>query len=420
MSSFARAVTAVRALWSRPAVVAGVLAAIMLAGWTVVEVVPHYGVERHRQEGPGRLDHPTFLIGDCAYYRATLVSLLADHDLNVGNNLVKQRYPLAGNVARGKNGAFYPKHPILLAVAALPFYVVAGDIGLLAFNLAQLCALLLVMWLGARRYASDTLAFALMLWFAFGTLLRPVAYNFAPDVLSTLLVAGAVVAILYTSEPSKGSEPPAMSSGRAKPGLRSTRDGRCVLAGILLGLSVWAKWTNAVFLPVAVAALALRRDWRLLARFGAAAAVPVAGLLALNWHMFGSPFVTPYDRVVVVVNQRWALEPSHRTFFTLPFWSGLWTQLSHPKMGLIVAAPPFVLALPGFVLLFRRERWEALLVGGACAVQLATFAKYEQWHVSSYGPRFLLTVVALSALPAAATLAFIWKLARKRLIDAPA
>src|SRR5262245_2935394 len=113
MSSFARAMTAVRALWSRPAVVAAALAAITLVGWTLVEVVPRYGVERHRHEGPGRLDHPTFLIGDCAYYRATLVSLLEDHDLDVGNNLAKQRYAQSGNVARGRNGAFYPKHPIL-------------------------------------------------------------------------------------------------------------------------------------------------------------------------------------------------------------------------------------------------------------------------------------------------------------------
>jgi len=392
MSWLARVVAAGRALWARPLFVAAALAAIVLVGWTLFEVVPRYAVERHH-EAPGRLDHPTFLIGDCAYYRATLVSLLEDHDLDVGNNLSAQRYPQSGNVAQGRNGAFYPKHPILLAVAALPFYAVAGDIGLLAFNLAQLCALVLVMWIGARRYAPDTIAFALLLWFAFGTLLRSVAYNFAPDVLSTLLVAGAVVALLYD---------------------------RPITAGVLLGLSVWAKWTNAVFLPVAAVAIAVQRDWRSLLRFGAAAAVPVAGLLGLNWHMFGSPLVTPYDRVLVAVNQRWVLEPSHRTFFTLTFWGGLWTQLVHPQLGLIVAAPPFLVALPGFVLIFQRARWEVLLVGGACAAQLAMFAKYEQWNVSSYGPRFLLTVVALSALPAAATLAFVYKLARKRLVHGAA
>jgi len=375
------------AAWARPAVGAVALAVITLLGWTLIEVIPRYGVERHRHQGPGRLDHPTFLIGDCAYYRATLVSLLEDRDLDLQNNLAAQRYPMASNVSLGRNGAFYPKHPILLAVLALPFYVVAGDVGLLAFNLAQLCALVLVMWLGARRYAADGIAFALMLWFAFGTMLRPVAYNFAPDVLSTLLVAGGMVGLLY---------------------------GRSVVAGVLLGLSVWAKWTNAVFFPVAAAALVLQRDWRPLIRLGAGAAIPVAGLLGLNWHMFGSPFVTPYDRVLVVEKLRWVVEPSHRTFFTIPFWRGLWTQLTDRRLGLLVAAPPVVLALPGLFLIYRRARAEALLIGGACAAQLVMFAKYDQWNVSSYGPRFLLSVVALSALPAAATLAWLVQLARRR------
>ncbi len=369
-----------------PAVaIAVALSAIVLLGWTLLEVIPRYAVVSHRHQGPGRLDHPTFLIGDCPYYRATLISLLEDRDLDIQNNLAAQRYPIAANVSLGRNGAFYPKHSILLSVLALPFYVAAGDLGLLAFNLAQLGALVLVMWLGARRYAPDGIAFALMLWFAFGTMLRSAAYNFAPDVLSSLLVVSGIVGLLY---------------------------GRCLAAGVLLGLSVWAKWTNAVFLPVAVAALAVQRDGRALIRLGAGAAVPVAGLLGLNWHMFGSPFVTPYDRVLVVDKLRWVVEPSHRTFFTVPFLRGLWTQLTDARMGLLVAAPPFVLALPGFVLIARRARAEALLVGGACVAPLAMFAKYDQWNVSSYGPRFLLSVVALSALPAAATLASLFRLAR--------
>src|SRR4029078_5317424 len=136
---------------TRPALVAAALAVIVLLGWTLIEVVPRYSVERHRHQGPGRLDHPTFLIGDCAYYRATLVSLLEDRDLNIHNNLARQRYPMAANVAQGRRGEFYPKRPILLAVVALPFYVVAGDIGLLAFNLAQLAALVRVLLLGVRR-----------------------------------------------------------------------------------------------------------------------------------------------------------------------------------------------------------------------------------------------------------------------------
>ena len=291
---------------------------------------------------------------------------------------------MPSNVARGRNGAFYPKHPILLAVAALPFYVVAGDAGLLAFNLAQLGALVLVMSIGARRYAPGWVAFALIVWFAFGTLLRSAAYNFAPDVLSTLLVAGGVVALAPRPEP---------HGRRAPSGCRCGRSGRTL-----------------VFFPVALVALAARRDWRALLRFAAAAAVPLMGLLGLNWRMFGSPLVTPSGRVLVVSNARWVLEPSHRTFFTVPFWRGLWTQLTDARMGLVRAAPPVTSRAAGVrrAVSARPAGHVARRRGMRRPARRSSRSPIE-WNVSSYGPRFLLSVVALSALPAAAALAAVVK-----------
>ena len=166
-----------------------------------------------------------------------------------------------------------------------------------------------------------------------------------------------------------------------------------------------------MFFPVAAAALAARRDWRALVRFGAAAALPVVGLLGLNWHMFGSPFVTPYDRVLVVSKLRWVVEPSHRTFFTVPFWRGLWTQLTDARMGLVGAAPPVAARAARLRRAVSAPRSHRGAAGRAARAPPSSpiFAKYDQWNVSSYGPRFLLSVVALSALPAAAALAFVVK-----------
>jgi hypothetical protein len=349
-----------------------ILAIAATVGLLAHEVAPRYEIER----SPHRLlDFPTFLMGDCPYYRATLVSVLEDGDLDLHNNLAIDQLSPSDNVALGKDGAWYPKHPVLMSLAALPFYAVAGDDGLLAFNLAQIVGLLLVVWLAARRYASDDIALAVALWYAFGTLLRPFSYNFAPDVFSTLLVASGIVALLYK---------------------------RPLLAGALLGLACGAKWTNVGFLLPAFVFLVARRPWTNLVRFAAAVSVPIGALLLLNFHMFGSPFDTPYDRVLVLQGGHMVLAPSARTFFSLPFWDGLWAQIANRRLGLIVSAPPVLLALPGLVVLARRCLLEALLIGGACAVQLATFAKYEQWSVTRYGHRFLMTVVVLSALPVAA------------------
>ena len=111
--------------------------------------------------------------------------------------------------------------------------------------------------------------------------------------------------------------------------------------------------------------------------------------------------MTPYDRVGVHLLDAPALETSHRSRFTVPFWSGLATQLLDPEQGLLRSAPPLLLSLAGVPFLVRRFRREAFLVVSFSLAQLATFASYSDWRASNYGHRFLMTVVALGVIPAA-------------------
>lgn len=371
LPSLSRALALLRAAWPRPRWIAVLLFTGLAVGLTLHEVVPQYRVDRPPRRGGKWQNHPTFLVGDCPYYRATLLSLLKDGDLNIKNNFERRQYDPSTNVAQGLRGEWYPKHTILMPIAAMPFYVVWKDRGLLAFNVAQLCLVLMLIWHGARRYASTALATALTLYYAFGTCLRASAYNFAPDLFSTLLVLGGMVALLSR---------------------------RAALCGLMLGLGVWAKWTNVIFLPLAGLYLLSFREWRQIVRFSVCVALPIAGLLALNQHMFGSPFVTPYDRVLIREHGKMVLEASHRSFFNNPFWSGLWTQLTDRHVGLFVGCPAVLLAPFGALSLWRRAPRESALITLATLAQLAVFAKYEQWWASSYGPRFLLTSLALSAL----------------------
>ena len=318
---------------------------------------------------------PSWLPGDCPFYRAALVSLLEDGDLDLRNNVDWEVLSPETQVALGRDGAWYPKHPLALSLAALPAYAMAGDTGLLGFNLLQLVALDCLLLLAARRVAGEAVALAVALLFALGTLLRPVALNFSPDVFSTLLVLGGALALL---------------------------SGRSGLGGALLGASVAAKWTNLVFLPIGLGCVAIFQGRRAALHLGLAAAPFLLALAALNTHMFGSPLVTPYDRVGIHLRDVPSLEPSHRTRFTLPFWSGLRDQLLDPEMGLLRSAPPLLLSLAGLPLLVRRFPREAAVVLSFSLAQLATFARYADWRASSYGHRFLLTVVGLGVLPAAA------------------
>jgi hypothetical protein len=88
--------------------------------------------------------------------------------------------------------------------------------------------------------------------------------------------------------------------------------------------------------------------------------------------------------------------------FDAPFWSGLWRQIVDPQLGLVRSAPQVLFALPGFAVLFRRARAEAVLVFACFAAQLAVFAPYRLWLASSYGHRFVLSAVVLCAMPVAA------------------
>jgi len=350
---------------------AALLVCVAVGLW-FAEIRPQLEDRVHRGADGRPLHIPTYLPGDCPFYRAAATSLLRDGDLDLRNDPLWSVLRPESQVALGARGEWYPKHPLLLPVLALPFYAAAGDAGLLAFNLAQLVALNALIFLAARRFTSDASALALCLWFAFGSLLRPVAYNFAPDVLSTLVVFAGYLALVSR---------------------------RPALAGVLLGLAVWSKWTNLLFLPVAGVYALLALDLRSALRLSLAATPFLAALGVLNWHMFGSPLVTPYDRVLAAGG---GVEPSHRAQFDLPFWSGLWRQVTDPRLGLLRSAPQVLFAVPGVWFLWRRARSEAALVTAFCAVQMAVFAPYRAWHASNYGHRFLMTVVALSAIPVAA------------------
>ncbi|MGZ6071018.1 MAG: hypothetical protein ACXWK8_07355 [Myxococcaceae bacterium] len=316
----------------------------------------------------------SYLPGDCPFYRATIVSLLEDADLDLRNNVNWAVLSPETQVAIARTGAWVPKHPLGLSLAALPFYALLGDAGLLGFNLLQLLALDCLLLLAARQVASETVAFGVALLFALGTLLRPVALNFSPDVFSTLLVMGGALALLSS---------------------------RPALGGALLGAAVGAKWTNLSFVPLGLALCWASLGRRASVRFLVAAAPFLLALGLLNAHLFGSPFVTPYDRVGVHLLYAPAVEASHRSRFTVPFWSGLATQLLDPEQGLLRTAPPLLLSLAGIPLLVRRFRREALLVVSFSLAQLATFASYVDWRASSIGHRFLMTVVALGVIPAA-------------------
>ena len=181
---------------------------------------------------------------------------------------------------------------------------------------------------------------------------------------------------------------------------RSPRWSLAAAAGAGLGLAVLAKVAHAVLVPpVAIAALLLARDVALprrrLAAHAAAATAALALFLvtvaALNAARFGSPFATGYE--------------AELDSWTTPWRTGLAGLLVSPGRGLLPYFPAALLALAAPRALARGARWPVVLGGACLAALLLLYGRWHGWDGGwCWGPRFLVPVMPLLALGAAAWL----------------
>jgi hypothetical protein len=328
----------------------------------------------------------TFLVGDGPYYAATAVSLLYDRDLDLTNQLEGGLAIHGRQIALGRDGAWYPKHPILMPIAASPFLLALGMPGLLAFNILVMGLLGVVLMRLARPAAPAWAASAAAFLLIAGTFLRRYDYNFSPDLFATLLLASGLLAL---------------------------QRGRDLGGGLVLGLAVAAKLTHLFLLPLGVIYAGAARGWRAGLQAASATAPPLLALAALNLALFGSPFVTSYDRNVGLEGGE-AVTLSHRGLFDQSAWRGLSGELFDSRHGLLPTSPPLLLALPGFVLLLRRRPLDAVLHLAVAEFLLLFFATYRYWATSHYGNRFLMPVAAVACPSVALALQWIAAWARAR------
>jgi hypothetical protein len=317
-----------------------------------------------------------FLIGDCPYYASATVSLWHDHDLDLQNQLKGGLAIHQKQVALGRRGEWYPKHPILMSVLAIPSYAAFGTAGFLFFNVLVMALLAVILWAICSLYVSPGTATAAVALVVGGSFLRAYLYNFSPDLFAGVLVLAGVLLILKRWN---------------------------FAAGLVLGVSVLAKVTNLFVSLLVLALLCFRRPRAGALAAGAGLLPGLALWMLLNSAMFGSPTTTGYDRTIVLQGGAITLL-SHRGFFDLPLLEGIGGQLLDPRVGILTTSPLLLLALPGLVPLFRRHRWDGLLFLGIAEFLFLLFSTYRWWSTSHYGNRFLLVPVALTAVPMALAL----------------
>ena len=275
--------------------------------------------------------------GDEPHYLMVADSLLRDGDLSLERDYAEGRYaafhdaPLAPHYrVRGKGGAIYSLHAVGLSILILPAWAIGGYAGVTAF-MALLAAFLAR---EVREWVSDLTGNQKLAeaagWLA---VLTPPLIHYAG------LVFTEVPAALALSV-----------------GLRlARRDEFGVREAVVVGCAAAAMaWLNVRYAPLGavVVAHALWRHPRVRALLGVLVpcTLSAAGLLLYHQALYG--FWDP--RRVYGRSPEFALS-------TLA--EGLPGLLLDQEFGLLVYAPVLVLALPGFVLLLRRDRGLAVAAG---------------------------------------------------------
>jgi hypothetical protein len=275
------------------------------------------------------------------------------------------------NVAIGRNGEWWPKHPFLMPLTAVPFILAFSAMGSLIFNFLTYLLIPLLALRIALRFTSRPAALAVAALLAATPFFNEQAWTFSNDNFYTVLVLFSVDAAL---------------------------DGNTGPAGLAWGLSVMAKATNVFYGPPLLLLLLSKKDLRGALRFCTWAAGPGLALILINLYMFGSPFKTGYDNILVVENGAIATH-SHASDIHFENWWPATKNLLFGAGGIGQTFPYTIAAIPGLVIMGIRRPREAVVFLLCLFVPIAFHAPFT-W----YRMQFSLPQIALAVAPAAALL----------------
>jgi hypothetical protein len=163
--------------------------------------------------------------------------------------------------------------------------------------------------------------------------------------------------------------------------------------GLLAGAAPLVDY-QAAFAGVPIAVYLLAKLWRwpkrelaaALAIAAGAAALPIAILLAYHTVCFGSPLRTGYDATQTFAHfhQQGFLGISELR------WEAFWGSFFTPDNGLFLLSPWLLLAIPGGVLLWRRDRATTLVCAAVAIIYILFISSISFWRGGwGVGPRYI-------------------------------
>jgi hypothetical protein len=315
--------------------------------------------------------------GDEPHYLMVADSLLRDGDVSLERDYLEGRYqvfhpsPLQPHYrVRGRDGAIYSVHALGLSLLILPAYALGGypAVSLFMAGLATLLARE-VRELVRGATGDDGLAAGVAWMVALSPPLIHYAGLVFTEVPAALLVAVALRRVPGIVE----ARPPVVLAWGAGVAFLPWLNVRYALLGALLLLY----------------ALSRRPDIRRVALLLAPLVASGVALAAYHWILYG--FFDPR----LVYGRRPELAAA-----TLP--EGLPGLLLDQEFGLLVYAPVLVLAVPGFVRLWRTRRGLALAGVGMVASVVFVAGSWPMWRGGFNPPaRFMVPVLPILAVASA-------------------
>lgn len=329
--------------------------------------------------------------GDEPHYLIITQSLLHDGDLRIEDNHQRHEYAAYVDGAlkpdylrRGRDGAIYSIHAPGVSALVLPAFAVAGYPGVVLM-LSLLGAIgLVAVWRAAEAATGSFVA---------GYVAMTAVGLTAPFFLQSMTVypdgpaAVAVAVVVWL----------ALSRDRAM-------SWQAALAcGVLLGALPWLHTRYAAIAGPLGLVVAARALWpqgggsrpagerlRVLAALLLPAAVSAAGWFAMFQAIYGTwDPRAPYGHAT---DMRWARIPH-----------GIAGLLLDQQFGLLPNAPVFLVAFPGVVALWHRNRRLAAEIGIVTVPYVLAVAGFHMWWGGRSSPvRFLVPVLLPLALPIAA------------------
>ena len=339
--------------------------------------------------------------GDEPHYLLAAHSLVADGDLDLGNNYTQRDYQafygeyfLNPHVSLRADGQAMLTHNLGLSLLIAPAYALGGLSGVLYF-LALVGALVAANVYLLGYALTHSRAAAALGWAAIAFTPPVLWYVFLvyPEIIGALIVVVAVRALLARAPGAALDHVAVFGLGVGALPWLSTRF--LPLFGLLLAWAAWEAWR----------ARANRRQWAL--------AIGLAGVTWLGYLLFsqwlygsaspGAAYAGPIPLAV------------ERTFALLRVARGLVGWLVDNQRGVLISAPIYAAALWGCAVLLRHKPLAGLGLLAPLAAALLPVAVWGGfWTGWEYSARFL--VIALPVLGAG--LAYLWATGR-RMVVAP-